>query len=145
MDGWGPGKEQAEEASVDRSQSREVGDRDTFVDLMKGVTDESKLDNGAQVLDEARIGGATTSRKYRRDAGNLGDGGGQWLKQLLGAGQERLGGQRRAAKFVWSANSIECLADQRLDRLQRPGIGKADVEAGSRARRDDVDDRSCPN
>ena len=100
MDPWFPGKEQVEEAPVDCRQPLEVVDRHSLVDLMQRVADEAELDDRADVFHEARVGRAAAGRISGRDAGDLGYGGRQRRQKLAGAGQERLGGERRTAELV---------------------------------------------
>ncbi len=138
-------EERVEEGAVDRRKLGEVGERHALVDLVHGVADEAELDHRADALEEARIRGAAAGRWRREDAGDRADCPRQAVDQRPRRGQEgfagaRFDGQphRRLAGGV-GERRVDLGGEVRRQRLDRPAVVEAHVEARLRFRRNHVE------
>jgi hypothetical protein len=62
-----------DDPTIDRRQRHQILHRSGFVGLMHGLSDQSKFQHRAIVLDKTRVRGAAASRKFRLAAGDVGD------------------------------------------------------------------------
>src|SRR5450755_3007591 len=114
----GSGEIEVEHRLVDVAERGDVGEIDALVDLVHRQSDEAKLGDRAERLDEARVGGAAGRAELGRPAGPLRDRGGQDLADDSGRRQEGFAAHMDL-KLVGSADRIELSGKPATERIAR--------------------------
>src|SRR6516225_9747423 len=77
-----------EDLAIDRGERDEVGNRRALVDLMHGLPNQAKLQDGAEIPDEAGVRRAAGCGEFGHAAGHLLDGRCHKVDESAGLGQE---------------------------------------------------------
>ena len=111
-----------EHALVDARQRLEILERDPLVDGMHGRVDEAEFDHRADVLDEARVGGAPAGRELRAPPRHVRDGVGDEVgeRPALGQKRDRIGGIEGQREAPAPRRRLDAPLDLGRERLRRP-------------------------